>query len=76
MVSPFYQRGDWLPQQVVRARVGGASLPSKFGFAIDLCKVAVLRPYSADIRLERYDDDQLILWLMVPGRGMFCRNRD
>jgi precorrin isomerase/sulfite reductase beta subunit-like hemoprotein len=75
MVSPFYQRGDLTCQLAgeLRARVGELpALPSKFGFAIDLGKVAVLRPYSADIRLERYDDDQLILLADGAFSGVVC----
>ncbi len=75
MVSPFYQTGDLTCQLAgeLRARVGELpALPSKFGFAIDIGEAPVLRPYSADIRLERYNDDQLILLADGAFSGILC----
>ena len=75
IISPFYRLGDLTCQLAdeLRARVGELpALPSKFGFAIDIGPRAVLRAYSADIRLERTDDNQLILRADGASDGLLC----
>ena len=75
MISPFYRLGDMSCQlaNALRARCDELpALPSKFGFAIDIGAHPVLRDYAADIRLERYDDDQLILIANGANAGVLC----
>ncbi len=64
LVSPFWQDGDshcTIADELYQRCAELPALPAKFGFAIDLHKNAVLRDASADIRLERSEDGQILL---------------
>jgi precorrin-3B synthase len=65
LVTPFWTTGDEaasIAEELERALADGPShLPAKFGFAVDCGKERVLAGASADIRIERDGDGQLIV---------------
>jgi precorrin-3B synthase len=65
LIAPFWTAGDELISiagELERALVNGpARLPAKFGFAVDCGKERVLSGASADVRIERDVDGQLIV---------------
>ncbi|MEP2028151.1 MAG: cobalamin biosynthesis protein CobG [Paracoccaceae bacterium] len=64
LVTPFWQSGDLtcrLTKSLIDRLAELPSLPAKFGFAIDTGPVPVLAKDSADIRLERGDEGDLML---------------
>ena len=65
LISPFWTDSDGTPAicealTLALAAPDAPTLPSKFGFAIDLGPQPVLRADSADIRLERLGDQVLV----------------
>jgi precorrin-3B synthase len=70
LVTPFWTAGDetiTIADELECALEGGpAGLPAKFGFAVDCGKERVLSGASADVRIERDIDGQL----MVRADGM------
>jgi precorrin-3B synthase len=70
LVTPFWAAGDetiTITRELERAlKDGPAGLPAKFGFAVDCGKDRVLAAASADVRIERDVDGQL----MVRADGM------
>lgn len=65
LLSPFWTDSDGTPAVCealtqALAALDAPTLPSKFGFAIDLGPQPVLRAGSADIRLERLGDHVLV----------------
>src|SRR5579871_1173083 len=65
LITPFWTAGDdtiAIAEELERALEGGpAGLPAKFGFAVDCDRERVLAGASADIRIERDTDGQLIV---------------
>ncbi|MGB3245505.1 MAG: precorrin-3B synthase [Sulfitobacter sp.] len=66
MVTPFWQTGDETEALVTALSDALASgdapeIPNKFGFAVDTGRAPVLQNASADVRLERSADGDLIL---------------
>jgi precorrin-3B synthase len=65
LIAPFWDAGDeviTIANELERALVNGPSgLPAKFGFAIDCGKERVLSSASADVRIERDIEGQLIV---------------
>ena len=72
LVAPFWSAGDEtisIAEELERALAKGpADLPAKFGFAVDCGKQRVLAGASADVRIERDGDGQL----MVRADGAEC----
>lgn len=65
VVTPFWRAGDGTLELAAAlsdalADVDQAGLPDKFGFAVDIGAEPVLRDISADIRIERLDDEHLL----------------
>jgi precorrin-3B synthase len=65
LLSPFWTDPDGTPAicealTLALAAPDAPTLPSKFGFAIDLGPQPVLRAGSADIRIERFGDQVLV----------------
>ncbi len=64
LVTPFWHDGDGtlaLAGELADRLAGGPTLPGKFGFAVDTGPAPALASASADIRLERDADGQMIL---------------
>ncbi len=64
VVTPFWRDRDGtadLAQALARRVTQGPTLPHKFGYAVDTGPAPALAQVSADIRLERSIDRQLIL---------------
>ena len=65
LVSPFWNDGDDVPSLAAELEEALAKrplgLPEKFGFAVDCGKSRVLAQSPADIRIERGQDDGLIV---------------
>jgi precorrin-3B synthase len=65
LVTPFWAAGDetiTITRELERAlKDGPAGLPAKFGFAVDCGKDRVLAAASADVRIERDVDGQLMV---------------
>lgn len=65
LVTPFWTAGDEtvsIADELERTLAGGpAGLPAKFGFAVDCGKERVLSEASADVRIERAIDGQLMV---------------
>ncbi|MGA7072868.1 precorrin-3B synthase, partial [Bradyrhizobium sp.] len=65
LIAPFWDAGDEIisiASELERALASGpADLPAKFGFAVDCGKERVLATASADVRIERDIDGQLIV---------------
>jgi precorrin-3B synthase len=65
LVTPFWTAGDEsisIAEELESALAGGPpGLPAKFGFAVDCGTERVLASASADVRIERTDNGQLIV---------------
>lgn len=66
LVAPFWSAGDDTHQLAQRLNTAllqatDLTLPGKFGFAIDIGPAPVLRNTSADIRVERNNNDLVII---------------
>jgi len=65
LVTPFWTAGDeivTIADELERGlKDGPAGLPAKFGFAVDCGKERVLSEASADVRIERDIDGQLMV---------------
>lgn len=65
LVAPFFSEGDdthKIAVELERALAGGArGLPAKFGFAVDCGTERLIARVSADIRIERGGDGEVIV---------------
>ena len=64
LVSPLWEAGDShcaIADELTQRCAELPALPAKFGFCIDLGAVPILRAASADIRLERTADNDILL---------------
>ncbi|MEO9876481.1 MAG: precorrin-3B synthase [Anderseniella sp.] len=70
LVTPFWRTGDGVMEiadELACKLSDCPGLPAKFGFAVDIGQETMLRQCSADIRIERAEDDQQ---LMLRADGM------
>lgn len=79
IINPFWENNDhncMIYDKIIRLQKKLPSLPNKFGFVVDLGQRLMLKNISADIRIERAQEEQFLIRADGSTKGKIVKLKD